>query len=108
MSGMGDDEEEYEGPVTLVFGDDRPVEAEAHIAGHFDPLTGDYRWIGRISASPGVTAEYQAGNTAVLVRTADGHEASGTLTETNPWGGHRLTGRGRPPFPVPEVDPAED
>ncbi|MFC7742298.1 DUF4873 domain-containing protein [Nocardiopsis composta] len=42
------------------------------------------------------------------MRTADGHEASGTLTETNPWGGHRLTGRGRPPFPVPEVDPAED
>src|SRR5690606_27986518 len=81
VGGTGDDEEEYEGPLTLVFGDDPPVEAEAHIAGHFDPLTGDYRWIGRISASPGVAAEYQAGNTAVLVRTADGHEASGTLTE---------------------------
>ncbi|GAB3495581.1 DUF4873 domain-containing protein [Nocardiopsis coralliicola] len=102
MSGFDDGEEEYRGPVTLVF-DGRAVAAEAHIAGHFDPLTGDYRWIGRIAAAPEVAAEYDAGCTAVLVRTPGGYEGAGTLTETNPWGGHRLQGSGAPPFAVPEV-----
>lgn len=107
MSGMGDDEEEYRGPVTLVF-DGRPVEAEAFIAGHFDPLTGSYAWVGRVGPHPGVAAEYDAGNTAVLVRTPGGHEGAGRLTDRNVWGGHRLQGTGAPPFAVPVVDPAED
>lgn len=107
MSGMGDEEEEYSGPVTLLF-DGRPVEAEAFIAGHFDPLTGSYAWVGRVSPHEGVAAEYAAGNTSVLVRTPDGHEGAGKLTERNVWGGHRLQGKGTPPFAVPVVDPADD
>ncbi|MBB6173099.1 hypothetical protein HNR23_003159 [Nocardiopsis mwathae] len=115
MSGMDADEEEYRGPVTLLIGgaepDTEPVSAtvDAHLAGHFDPLTGGYRWVGRLAADPAVSAAFVAGRTQVTVRAADGREGRGRLGEPNVWGGHTVTGTGTPPFAVPEVDPdAED
>ena len=55
MSGFGDEEEEYKGTVRVVLpheGDEKgepvTVEVRAHLAGHFSPLTGDYRWKGRL------------------------------------------------------------
>ncbi|MDA0562843.1 DUF4873 domain-containing protein [Streptomonospora sp. S1-112] len=107
MSGMGDDEEEYHGPAELDFGDSAAT-VEAHVAGHFDPLVGAYRWVGRVSASPRVAEAVAAGATAVLVRTPEGHEGRGTLSGPDVWGGYRVEGTGAPPFAVPEVDPARD
>jgi hypothetical protein len=106
---MGDDEEEYRGPaVVVVGGTEVEVEVEVHVAGHFDPLTGAYRWTGRIAADPAVSAARAAGTTAVRIRTPGGHEGEGVLGDPNLWGGHPVSGTGRPPFPVPEVDPTED
>ncbi|MDE3719816.1 DUF4873 domain-containing protein [Nocardiopsis sp. N85] len=110
MSGFDDDEEEYRGEVTLtpLDGEGRPsaepIGARCHVAGHFSPLTGDYRWSGRLSPSPEVTAAYESGVRAVLVRTPDGHEGTGTLAEANLWGGHPINGSGTPPYPVPRID----
>ncbi|WP_394347351.1 DUF4873 domain-containing protein [Streptomonospora litoralis] len=104
---MGDGEEEYRGPATLVAGG---VEAsvEAHLAGHFDPLVGAYRWVGRVSPDPAADAAYAAGDTAVVLRTPEGHEGEGRLAEANVWGGYRVVGTGTPPFAVPHVVPGED
>lgn len=162
MSGFGDEEEEYRGPVTVVLpvagGAQRPerapgtkvavdaegspkspdtdgvtdgsgasgvenaadtrgtadaegtedegvaVRVQAHLAGHFSPLTGDYRWRGRLSPSPEVTAAFRAGARTVVVRTPDGFEGTGVLDEPNLWGGHPVNGAGSPPFAVPHVD----
>ncbi|ASU82843.1 DUF4873 domain-containing protein [Nocardiopsis gilva YIM 90087] len=109
MSGMGDEEEEYRGAVTLLIlsegGEPATVALDAHLAGHFDPLTGAYRWVGRLSPDPAVTSAFEQGRTEVVVRAADGREGRGSLGEPNVWGGHTVTGTGTPPFAVPEVDP---
>lgn len=109
MSGFDEDEEEYQGVVTVVLSQGEQEEAagtadvRAHIAGHFSPLTGDYRWKGRLSASDEVTAAYEKGVREVLIRTPEGHEGAGTLDAPNLWGGHPVSGVGTPPFAVPEV-----
>ena len=109
MSGFGDEEEEYQGVVTIVLtqneegGETGTVDVRAHLAGHFSPLTGDYRWKGRLAASDELTAAYKKGVRKVLVRTPDGHEGSGTLDEPNLWGGHPVSGAGTPPFAVPKI-----
>lgn len=101
---MGDEEEEYAGPVTVRFGGTGAgIEVRAHVAGHFDPLTGAYRWTGRLDPHPAVTGEVRAGRRSVTVRTPDGHEGTGTLADANLWGGHPVSGTGTPPFAVPEV-----
>ncbi|MCY9782412.1 DUF4873 domain-containing protein [Nocardiopsis sp. EMB25] len=102
MSGFDDGEEEYRGPVTVTLPDGE-IEVDAHLAGHFSPLTGDYRWKGRLSAHPGVTAAFESGVRTVRVRTPDGHEGTGDLDEPNLWGGHPISGAGPPPFSVPDV-----
>jgi hypothetical protein len=106
MSGFGDDEEEYKGTVTVVLGTDEKasVEVRAHLAGHFSPLTGDYRWRGRLSPSPEVTEAFRDGTRTVVVRTPDGFEGTGTLDEANLWGGHPVNGAGSPPFAVPSIE----
>lgn len=111
MSGFGDEEEEYKGPVRVLLspptdGDDESttVEVRAHLAGHFSPLTGDYRWKGRLSAGEAITEAYENGMRDVLVRTPGGHEATGRLEAPNLWGGHPIHGRGTPPFAVPHVE----
>ncbi|WP_461001587.1 DUF4873 domain-containing protein [Streptomonospora sediminis] len=104
---MGDAEEEYHGPATLVAGGTEAA-VEAHLAGHFDPLAGAYRWVGRISPDPAADAAFAAGDTAVRLRTPDGHEGAGRLTEANVWGGYRVVGTGTPPFAVPKVAPEAD
>ncbi|KOX24261.1 DUF4873 domain-containing protein [Nocardiopsis sp. NRRL B-16309] len=150
MSGFGDDEEEYQGPVTVVLpgeagdggeagtggaaadgeagkgeagtdggagnggtaADGRaptptapvPVEVQAHLAGHFSPLTGDYRWRGRLSASEAITAAFRDGVRTVVVRTPDGFEGDGVLDDPNLWGGHPVRGTGTPPFAVPRIE----
>ena len=110
MSGFDDGEEEYQGLVTVVLsqgeqdGTAGTADVRAHIAGHFSPLTGDYRWKGRLSASDEVTAAYENGVREVLVRTPGGHEGTGTLDAPNLWGGHLVSGAGTPPFAVPEVE----
>lgn len=110
MSGFDDDEEEYRGEVALTpLGADgepaaEPVAARCHVAGHFSPLTGDYRWSGRLSASPGVTAAYEDGVRTVLIRTPAGDEGVATLAGPDLWGGHPVSGVGTPPYPVPSID----
>ena len=105
MSGFGDDEEEYQGTVTVLFSEEAEegVEVGAHLAGHFSPLTGDYRWTGRLAAEPGITKAYEDGVRTVVVRTPDGHKGVGTLDAPNLWGGHPVNGAGAPPFAVPRI-----
>lgn len=141
MSGFGDDEEEYQGPVTVLLPGDSgavgdsggrgsgppgadgaaedpagtdgaapapaapvPVEVRAHLAGHFSPLTGDYRWRGRLAASEEITAAFRDGVRTVVVRTPDGFEGNGVLDDPNLWGGHPVRGAGAPPFAVPRIE----
>ncbi|WP_017581928.1 DUF4873 domain-containing protein [Nocardiopsis valliformis] len=111
MSGFDDEEEEYRGTVTIVLqdppesgGSGESFKVKAHLAGHFSPLTGDYRWKGRLSADPGLTEAYKSGARTVIVRTPDGHEGVGVLDSANLWGGHPVSGSGTPPFAVPQIE----
>lgn len=85
----------YDGPATLLAGAaDVPV--EVRLRGHLEPIDGRFHWWGRISPSARLDAVAAPGDTALL-RTPDG-EATGRLSDVDPWGRFRITGVGRPPF----------
>lgn len=96
-------DEGYVGPASLVTSDDREIAVRVHLSGRFEPVAGTYQWTGRVDPDPGVTALVEDGEREVVLRTYQ-HQASALLGEANPWGGFRITGRGRPPFPVPEAE----
>ena len=105
MGRFEDHEEEYRGMV-LAFVENAPdqaIEVNAHISGHFSPLTGNYRWVGRLDANEQITQAYEAGARKIKVRHPNGPQGEGVLGPTNPWGGHSVNGEGRPPYPLPHV-----
>jgi hypothetical protein len=77
-----------------------PQAARAILAARFYPLAGHVVWSGRVAT--GLPAR-----TTLVLSTPHG---SGTAeaTERAAWGDTRISGRGRPPFPVELLDGATD
>ena len=90
----------YEGEVTLTADDATPRTATAALAARFDPLAGQVVWSGRVDVA-------LTPHTAVELTTPHG-TARADATETDAWGNTRLTGVGRPPFPVELLDGLPD
>lgn len=88
----------YHGPAELIEGD-RVVPVSVELAGHFEPISGRYRWYGRVAASPQVAELVGAGSRAVRLRTPHA-EVETALTDVDPWGRPRVEGFGAPPFEV--------
>jgi hypothetical protein len=92
------DEDGYEGPAQLITADGE-LDVTVKLAGHFDPISGKYRWYGRVAASPEVAALVAGGVREVGLRTPHA-EVRTSLTDVDPWGRPRVEGFGAAPFEV--------
>jgi Domain of unknown function (DUF4873) len=88
--------EGYEGEVTVTVDGAMPLPARAALAARFDPLAGHVVWSGRVAAE-------LAPRTTFAITTPHG-TARAEATESDAWGNTRLSGIGRPPFPVELLD----
>lgn len=91
-------DEGYQGEARLA-SDALELAVFVRLAGRFDPISGSYRWYGRIDSDPAVTALAESGVRRVTLRTPEGEAATG-LSDVDPWGRYRVEGFGRPPFAV--------
>ena len=89
-------EDGYEGEVTVSTGDAPPRTATAALAARFDPLAGHVVWRGRVDVALPPRTPFEL--------TTPHGTARAEATETDAWGNTRLTGAGRPPFPVELLD----
>jgi hypothetical protein len=96
MVGRHEAGEGYEGAVTVTADGEPSRPASAALAARFDPLAGHVVWSGRVDAA-------LAPRTAFEITTPHG-TARAEATETDAWGNTRLSGVGRPPFPVELLD----
>ena len=88
----------YTGDAELLDGD-RAVPVHVRLSGYFDPIRGQYRWYGRVSASPEVAELVGNGARTVVLRTP--HSSVETaLSDVDPWGRPRVEGFGAAPFEV--------
>ena len=92
------DEDGYTGPAELV-ADGGSVAVEVKLAGHFEPISGKYRWYGRITPNDEVRALLSAGVRSATLRTPHG-EVETSLGDVDPWGRPRVEGFGPAPFEV--------
>jgi hypothetical protein len=97
----------YDGPAELLDGE-RAIAVTVTLRGQFDPISGSYRWYGRVAVDPEVTTWMAEGVRAVTLRTAFAAVKT-TLSDVDPWGRPRVHGFGAAPFAVAgEPAPAED
>ncbi len=95
----------YDGPAELdVDGD--TVAATVTLRGHFDPISGKYRWYGRVAATPEIGAVVAGGARSARLRTPHAEVAT-TLSDVDPWGRPRVEGFGAAPFPVRSAVPED-
>jgi hypothetical protein len=92
------DEEGYSGPATLTMDESR-LDVTVVLRGRFEPIDGHYHWYGRIHSSDELSELLGGRGKPGLLRTPEG-EATGQLSDPDTWGRYRITGTGRPPFPV--------
>jgi hypothetical protein len=88
--------EGYEGEVTVASDGVPTRPASAALAARFDPLAGHIVWSGRV--------DVQLPPRTMLEITTPHGSGWAQATETDVWGNTRLTGVGRPPFPVALLD----
>lgn len=93
-----DEPEGYDGEVDVAVDGEPSRTARAVLGARFDPLAGSLVWSGRLALS-------LAPRTRVQVTTPHG-TGRAEATETDAWGNTRITGLGRPPFPVELLDGA--
>jgi hypothetical protein len=90
----------YEGEVTVSADGAPPRTASAALAARFDPLAGHVVWTGRVNLAVPPRSVFEL--------TTPHGTARAEATETDAWGNTRLTGVGRPPFPVELLDGMPD
>ena len=95
----------YAGPAELITADSA-IAVEVTLAGHFDPISGQYSWYGRVAASSAVAALIEGGARTVVLRTPHG-DVETALADVDPWGRPRVEGFGAAPFPVADQLPDE-
>jgi hypothetical protein len=93
------DDDGYTGPATLVV-DEREVAVEVDLRGHFQPIDGRYHWYGRLRANSELDELIGGRKRTALLRTDEG-EATGEVSDPDPWQRYRITGISKPPFTVP-------
>jgi hypothetical protein len=83
--------ESYDGPARIG-----ATEVSVTLRGHFEPIDGRFHWWGRLGADDTLADRHDPGVSVTLV-TQHG-EATGRLSDVDPWGRFRIAGTGRPPF----------
>lgn len=93
--------DDYNGTATLVL-DEQELPVQVRLRGFFEPIDGRFHWYGRLEASDAVR-EAAGGRAATAVLRTPYGEASGAVGDPDVWGRYRVSGLGRPPFPVTEA-----
>jgi Domain of unknown function (DUF4873) len=99
-SHTGVQDEVYDGPATVLVGDDRQ-DARVRLAGYFDPIDGRYHWQGTLY---GGLPDGKLPHSVTL--TVGDRVAEARITERTPWGTYSVAGVGAPPFTLDDVEVA--
>jgi Domain of unknown function (DUF4873) len=99
-SSIGVHDDMYAGPATLTLAD-TSQQVQVRLAGHVDPIDGQYHWQGTIFDELPTDLMTKTRT----VRLAVGElSASARITEKTTQGTHSIAGVGAPPFALPDVE----
>lgn len=96
------DDDVYDGLVVIEH-DDEAITTRMRVQGYFDPLDGHFHWAG-IAFGDQVRDLKDRRVAVVEVVVGDGDPVPARLTDITPWGTVRITGVGRPPYPLDDID----
>ncbi|MGC5025780.1 DUF4873 domain-containing protein [Tsukamurella sp. DT100] len=93
------DEGVYAGEAVLRSGDFEVV-SPVRLAGHLEPLDGNYHWYGTVDDLEIGAALKKMPRGSVTVSVGGGEASPAMVTDKTVWGTYRLVGVGAPPYPL--------
>ncbi|KXP01435.1 DUF4873 domain-containing protein [Tsukamurella pseudospumae] len=93
------DEGVYTGSAVFRSGDYEAV-SPVRLAGHLEPLDGNYHWYGTVDDLEIGAALKKMPRGSVTVAVGGGEGAPAMVTDKTVWGTYRLVGVGAPPYPL--------
>ncbi|NMD54288.1 MULTISPECIES: DUF4873 domain-containing protein [Tsukamurella] len=93
------DEGVFAGEAVLRAGDFEAV-SPVRLAGHLEPLDGNYHWYGTVDDLEVGAALKKMPRGSVTVSVAGGEASPALVTDRTVWGTYRLVGVGAPPYPL--------
>jgi Domain of unknown function (DUF4873) len=102
VSSVGMRDDIYDGPATVTVAD-IPREARVRIAGHIDPIDGQYHWQGTLFGQFPASAQTRVRTVTLVV---GDRNVSARITEETPQGTYSIAGVGAPPFAPADVQVA--
>jgi Domain of unknown function (DUF4873) len=90
---------DHTGPATVLL-NAREIPVRVRLMAVHQPVDGRIHWSGRIEADPALHETLCGAGTDVRLTTPGG-QADAHVGEPDPWGRYRVSGIGRPPFPLP-------
>ncbi len=93
------DEGVYAGEAVLRSGDYEAV-SPVRLAGHLEPLDGNYHWYGTVDDVEIGAALKKMPRGSVTVSVGGGAASPAMVTDKTVWGTYRLVGVGAPPYPL--------
>ncbi|TWS19952.1 DUF4873 domain-containing protein [Tsukamurella asaccharolytica] len=93
------DEGVYAGEAVFRSGDYEAV-AVVRLAGHLEPLDGNYHWYGTVDDGDIGAALKKLPRGSVTVSVGGGEGSPAMVTDKTVWGTYRLVGVGAPPYPL--------
>lgn len=102
-----DDDDGYAGPATLTV-DGRDLPVQVLLDARHEPQDGKLHWFGRMTLKGGPTdpvllKALTSATSHIELRTGE-TRAEARVGDLDPWGRYRVTGVGRPPFPLEDPD----
>jgi hypothetical protein len=99
-SGIGIDDELYDGAATIRVGDGEHL-VRVRLSGRLDPIDGRYHWQGTVFDA--LPDEVLKQSPSVTVTISD-RAAEGRITERTSQGGYSVVGVGAPPYALDDVE----
>ena len=88
----------YRGALTVRV-EGATIEVDGEVHGFFQPIDGSFHWYGRLAPDEQIsTLVAERGRATIEISAGVRAPVPARLGERNPWGGHRITGVGRPPY----------
>lgn len=96
---MSNEDDDYAGPATVLL-NTRELPVQVRLMAVHQPVDGRIHWSGRIEADPDLHELLGGAGAEIRLSTPRG-EADAHVGDVDPWGRYRVSGTGRPPFPLP-------
>lgn len=99
-SGDEDGDDHYAGPATIRAANGRELRVDVRLIARYEPVANAIKWAGRVCPHPDLAELHTEVGMPIELQVDGRTPVPARLADSDPWGGARIEGSGRSPYPI--------